>query len=99
MTSLLRMGVSKDIISIALFILIKGLRVMNLVHATMILDTYLRNFEIHLPLWLDTVPGAGNVKINNIVPALRAYNRVEVLSRKQKSVSFYHHNESTAIKF
>lgn len=99
MISLLKTGISKDIISIALFILIKGLRVMNLVHATMILHIYLRNFEIHLPLWLDTVLGTGNVKINNTVLALRVYNRVEVLSCKQKLVSFYHHKESTAMKF
>lgn len=52
------MGVSKNI-SIALFILIKGLRVMNLVHATMILDIYLRNFEVCLPSWLETVLGTG----------------------------------------
>lgn len=96
MISLLRMGVSKNI-SIALFILIKELRVMNLVHATMILDIYLRNFEVCLPSWLETVLGTGNVKINNTVSAFRVYNSVEVLS--SKLVSFYHHNESTAITF
>lgn len=100
MTPLLRMGVSKDIISISSFISIKGLRVINLVHTTRIhFVIYSRNFEIHPLLRLDTVVGTGNVKINNPQsPPSEVYNRVEEINSKQKFISFYRHSKNT-IKF
>lgn len=64
-TTLLRTGVSKDIIPISSFILIEGLGVMDLVHATMILVICSKYFEIRPLLWLDTILGTRNVKINN----------------------------------
>lgn len=91
MTLLLKMGVNKNEILVSSFISIKGLRVINFVHATMIhLVIYSRNFEIYPLLWLDTVLGTGDMKINNSHSSpSEIYNRVEEISSKQKFISFY----------